>query len=67
MAKIQDRLNILKPYIVGIRYLEGIQIVDAMFKEGWTVPDSDIIKKELVDGPKNYYTTISKTIKLIIF
>lgn len=60
MAKIQDRLNILKPYIVGIRYLEGIQIVDAMFKEGWTVPDSDIIKKELVDGPKNYYMFYSQ-------
>tara|TARA_R110002050_G_scaffold34397_1_gene86775 strand:+ start:14243 stop:14941 length:699 start_codon:yes stop_codon:yes gene_type:complete len=60
MAKIQDRLNILKPYIVGIRYLEGIQIVDAMFKEGWTVPDSDIIKKELVDEPKNYYMFYSQ-------
>ena len=60
MAKIQDRLNILKPYIVGIRYLEGIQIVDAMFKGGWTVPDSDIIKKELVDGPKNYYMFYSE-------
>jgi hypothetical protein len=32
-----------------------MQIVDAVFKEGWTVPNSDVIKKEMVDESQNYY------------
>ena len=52
---IQERLDSLQPHIVGIRYIQGMQIVDAVFKEGWTVPNSDVIKKELVDESQNYY------------
>lgn len=52
---IQERLDSLQPHIVGIRYIQGMQIVDAVFKEGWTVPSSDVIKKELVDESQNYY------------
>lgn len=55
MSKIQEMLDSLQPYVVGIRYLNGVQIVDAVFKEGWTVPDSDVIKREFVDESQNYY------------
>lgn len=60
MSKIQQRLDSLQPYINGIRYVQGMQIVDAMFKEGWTVPDSKIIRKELVDKSQNYYMFFSE-------
>ena len=55
MSKIQERLDSLQPHIVGIRYIQGTQIVDAVFKDGWSVPDSDVIKKELVEKSSNYY------------
>jgi hypothetical protein len=55
MSKIQEKLDSLQPYVVGIRYLHGMQIVDAVFKEGWSVPTSDTIKKEFVDETQNYY------------
>jgi hypothetical protein len=55
MSKIQEKLDSLQPYVVGIRYLHGMQIVDAVFKEGWSVPTSDTIKKEFVDEAQNYY------------
>jgi len=55
MSKIQERLNLLRPYVIGIRYLEGIQLVDAVLKEGWTVPKSQLIQKQKVDGEENYY------------
>jgi hypothetical protein len=55
MSKIQERLNSLRPYVIGIRYLQGIQLVDAVLKEGWTVPQSQLIQKERVDGEENYY------------
>lgn len=59
MSKIQERLNALRPYVIGIRYLQGIQLVDAILKEGWTVPDSQLIQKEKVDGEENYYMFFS--------
>jgi hypothetical protein len=55
MSKIQEKLDSLQPYIVGIRYIQGLQVVDAVFKEGWTIPSSDVINKEMVDESQNYY------------
>jgi len=55
MREIQSKLDSLQPYIVGIRYVQGLQVVDAVFKEGWTVPESDVIRKELVEEGTNYY------------
>lgn len=55
MSKIQSKLDSLQPYIVGIRYVQGMQVVDAVFKTGWTVPESDVIRKELVEEENNYY------------
>ena len=50
----------MRPYVIGIRYLQGIQLVDAILKEGWTVPDSQLIRKEKVDGEENYYMFFSE-------
>ena len=61
MSKIQERLNALRPYVIGIRYLQGIQLVDAVFKDGWNVPESQIIQKERVDGDENYYMFFSNS------
>lgn len=60
MTNIQEKLDSLQPFINGIRYIQGTQIVDAMFKEGWTVPNSEIIRKELVDKDQNYYMFFSE-------
>jgi hypothetical protein len=59
MSKIHERLNALRPYVIGIRYLQGIQLVDAVLKEGWTVPESQLIQRERVDGEENYYMFFS--------
>jgi len=60
MSKIQEKLNALRPYVVGIRYLQGIQLVDAVFKDGWAIPKSEIIHQERVDGEDNYYMFYSE-------
>ena len=60
MSKIQEKLNALRPYVVGIRYLQGIQLVDAVFKEGWAIPKSELIHQEKVDGEENYYMFFSE-------
>lgn len=60
MSKIQEKLNALRPYVIGIRYVQGIQLVDAVFKEGWVIPKSEIIKQEMVDAGENYYMFYSE-------
>lgn len=60
MSSIQKTLDSLQPYVIGIRYLEGIAVVDAVFKEGWTVPDVERIQKAKGDEGMNYYMVFSE-------
>lgn len=60
MANIQKTLDALQPYVVGIRYLDGTPVVDAVFKEGWTLPDSNTIKKVKGNEEMNYYMLFSE-------
>ena len=57
MSKIQEKLDSLQPYVVGIRYVQGVQLVEASFTEGWIIPDSTIIRKEKIE--ENYYMFFS--------
>jgi hypothetical protein len=57
---IQDTLDKLQPYVIGIRYLDGTPLVDAVFKEGWTVIEDANIKKVKGDDGLNYYMIFSE-------
>jgi hypothetical protein len=59
MSNIQKTLDSLQPYVIGIRYVEGTPLVDAVFKEGWTVPDEPKIKKMKGNEEMNYYMVYS--------
>lgn len=60
MANLQETLDALQPYVIGIRYLDGKPVVDAVFKEGWSVPESEIIKKVKGNQELNYYMIFSE-------
>ena len=60
MSNIQKTLDSLQPYVIGIRYLEGTPLVDAVFKEGWTVPDEPNIRKAKGNEEMNYYMIFSE-------
>jgi len=56
MGEIQTKLNKLQPYINGIRFVDGVEIVEASFKDGWVLPEStQLIQKAMVDEAKNHY------------
>jgi hypothetical protein len=57
---IQKTLDSLQPYVIGIRYLEGTPLVDAVFKEGWNVPDDPKIKKIKGNDDMNYFMLLSE-------
>ncbi len=60
MSSIQKTLDSLQPYVIGIRYLEGLPLIDTVFKEGWTVPDDQAITKVKGDEGMNYYMIYSE-------
>jgi hypothetical protein len=60
MSNIQKTLDSLQPYVIGIRYVEGVALVDAVFKEGWTVSDDPNIKKIKGGDEHNYFMFYSE-------
>lgn len=64
MGNIQKTLDSLQPYVIGIRYLKGIPLVDVVFKEGWSVPEDPIINREKGDEVMNYYMLFSDSPKI---
>ena len=59
MAQIQEALNSLQPYLIGIRYLEGVALVDVVLKNGWSIIESNGIKAVKGDESMNYYMFFS--------
>ena len=56
MSNIQNRLSSLQPYVIGVRFQNGMAIVDAVFKNGWAVPKSEIIESTKGKGDElNYH------------
>lgn len=59
MSNIQKRLNSLKPHVIGIRFHEGIPLVDVILKEGWGIPKSEYIKFAEGDKGSGYFMFFS--------
>lgn len=60
MATIQNILDSLQPYVIGIRYLEGTPLVDVVFKDGWTVIEDNNIKRVKGNNELNYFMIFSE-------
>lgn len=60
MSNIQKTFDALQPYVVGIRYVEGVPVVDAVFKDGWSVPQEQLIKAVKADETLNYFIVYSE-------
>ena len=56
----QEKLNALQPYLIGIRYLSGMAVVDVVFKEDWVIQESDKIKRVKGNDELNYYMIFSE-------
>ncbi len=60
MSNLQNTLDALQPYVIGIRYLKGIPLVDVVLTDGWTVPEDPLIKKVKGDESLNYHMIFSE-------
>jgi len=62
MKTFQEKLESFQPYLISIRYIEGVPVVDVIIKEGWTLPEDSTIKKvKGTDETINYYMLFSET------
>jgi hypothetical protein len=64
MSNIQKTLDSLRPYVIGIRYVETTPVVDVVFKEGWSVPTDANIKMAKGEESMNYFLFFSESSKI---
>ena len=62
MSNIQNRLNNLKPYVIGIRFIENISVIDVVLKEGWTIPKSTIVLNDEIEKGTNIFIFFSSAV-----
>ena len=55
MSNLQKTLKDLQPHLMGIRYLQGIPILEVALKDGWFMPQVNRIQKAEVEGGQNHY------------
>lgn len=55
MTNIEKTLDSLQPYVIGIRFLKTVPVVDVVLNEGWTLPEDAKITRTKGDETLNYH------------
>lgn len=51
---LQERLKNLRPYVIGLRFLKEMPVIDVNIKEGWRLLEHDKISVKKSEKVKNY-------------
>jgi len=57
---LQERLNELRPYVTGIRFVKNLAVIDVILREGWNIFESDIVTYKPSANNPNYYMVFPK-------
>jgi len=57
---IKERLNNLRPYVRGVRFVKDMAVVDVVFKDGWDVYENNVVTYKLSKSSNNYYMFFPK-------
>ena len=57
---IQEKLNSLRPYVNGLRFVKDLPVVDLVIKEGWNIFESDKVSYKPSSSNKNYFMVFPK-------
>jgi len=57
---IKERLNNLRPYVRGVRFVKDMAVVDVVFKDGWDVYENDVVTYKPSKSSKNYFMFFPK-------
>jgi hypothetical protein len=51
----QEKLNELRPYVTGLRFVKDLPVVDVLLNEGWDMFESDIVTYKLSNNNQSYF------------
>ena len=57
---VQEKLNSLRPYVTGIRFVKNLSVVDVIIKEGWNIFESDTVSYKPSSTNSNYFMVFPK-------
>ena len=57
---IQEKLNNLRPYVTGIRFVKNLPVVDLIIKEGWNIFESETVTYKPSSSNINYFMVFPK-------
>ena len=57
---IQEKLNSLRPYVTGIRFVKNLPVVDVILKDGWNIFESDTVTYKASANNTNYFMVFPK-------
>jgi len=60
MNMIQEKLNKLRPFVTGMRFIKNLPIVDVILKDGWDMFESDVVTYKPSSNNVNYFMVFPK-------
>ena len=57
---VQEKLNSLRPYVTGLRFVKNLPVVDVILKEGWNIFESDTVTYKSSTSQPNYFMVFPK-------
>ena len=57
---VQEKLNSLRPYVTGLRFVKNLPVVDVILKEGWNIFESDSVTYKSSTNQPNYFMVFPK-------
>jgi hypothetical protein len=56
----QEKLNELRPYVTGIRFVKDLPVVDVVLLKNWDMFESDTVTYKLSNTNENYFMVFPK-------
>jgi hypothetical protein len=60
---MQEKLNKLRPYVTGIRFVKDLPVVDLILRENWDIFESDTVSYKPSSNNVNYFMVFPKNPK----
>ena len=55
---VQKKLNELRPYVTGIRFVKDLPVVDVILRDGWDMFETDTVVYKPSSRNQNYFMVI---------
>jgi len=57
---VQEKLNSLRPYVTGIRFVKNLPVVDLILQDNWDIFESDNVTYKISNTNANYFMVFPK-------